>query len=116
VNLVLSVALTAWLGLTGVAIGTTVGYLSLMPYFVSFAFAGKGVGVADFARVVWRPVYGLGLGLAALLGVVRLLVPLDHIEVVLGVTIAGTLGYWLAFYRLGMDAGERRFIRSVLRR
>ena len=64
VNLVLSVVFTAWLGLIGVAIGTTAAYLALIPYFVSFAFQGKGVTVGDFARQVWRPVYGLAAALA----------------------------------------------------
>ncbi len=116
VNLVLSVVLTALLGLVGVAIGTTAAYLLLMPYFVSFAFRGKDVTVADFARTVWRPVYGLALALGAALGALRLMTPLDHLPVVLGVTIVATLGYWGAFYALALDAGERALIRTVIGR
>jgi len=116
VNLVLSVALTAWLGLIGVAIGTTMGYLAALPYFVSFAFRGRGVTLQDFARNVWLPAYGAGGVLAALLLAARLAVPLDHIWSVALVCAGGVLGYWLAIYALAFSTDERAFFRGVLRR
>jgi O-antigen/teichoic acid export membrane protein len=115
-NLALSIVLTASFGLIGVAIGTTVGYLALMPYFVSFAFKGHNVRIAEFARIAWLPAYGLGLLLAAALFVVRATVALDHVWSVAIAATAGVLGYWGAFYMFAMDDEEKRMVRGVVRR
>lgn len=116
VNLTLSVLLTAWLGLIGVAIGTTVGYLAALPYFVSFAFRGRGVAVGDFARQVWLPAYGAGAVLAALLLVTRIALPLNHVWSVGLVCAASVLGYWLSIYAFVLTTEERVFFRGVLKR
>lgn len=115
-NLVLSVALTAWLGLVGVAIGTSGAYLLLAPYFASFAFAGRGVAVRDFARLVWIPTYGGAALLALCLLAVRSLVPLDSLVAVVGVAGAAISAYWAGIYFLVLDPGEQAFMRSVIRR
>jgi len=116
VNLTLSVALTAWLGLIGVAIGTTAAVVIMMPYFVSFAFEGRDVTARDFARAAWIPAYGLGAILALALLAARVAFPLDHIWSVVGVAGAGVLGYWAAFLVFVLDANERELIRTIIRR
>jgi len=116
INLALSIALTAWLGVVGVAIGTFVAYIALIPYFASFALAGRGVTAADFTRVVWTPAYGLGLVLAAGLLAVRLVVPLDHLWSVLAVLVVAVVAYWGGFYLLATDPEERAMLRSVFGR
>lgn len=116
INLILSVTLTAWLGLIGVAIGTTVGYLAAMPYFVSFAFRGRGISVGEFARQVWLPAYGAAAVLALLLLAARLAFPLDHALSLGLVCVCAVLGYWLAIYALALTDAERVFFRSVIRR
>ena len=116
VNLLLSIALTAWLGLIGVAIGTTVGYLAATPYFVSFAFRGRGISVGEFARSVWAPAYSAAIVLALLLLAVRLAVPLDHTWSVGLVCVVAVLGYWGVIYTVALKPEERLFFRSVARR
>lgn len=116
VNLVLSIALTAWLGLIGVAIGTTGAYVLLVPYFASFAFTGRGVTTADFARLVWVPTYGLAAILALGLLAIRLAFPLDSLASVIVVAAAAVVGYWVAFYFAVLDPGERAFMRGVVSR
>jgi len=115
-NLVLSVALTAWLGLIGVAIGTTAGYLLAVPYFMSFAYEGRGVTVGDFARTAWLPAYAPGVLLAVLLGVARLALPLDNVWSVAAVAGGAVLCYWAGIFFLILDPGERAFARGVLSR
>ena len=116
VNLALSVALTAWLGLIGVAIGPPVAFIALIPYFVSFAFKGRDVSVSDFMRAAWITAYGLGAILALVLIAARLAFPLDHVWSVLGVALAGVAGYWAAFLVFVLDEGERALVRTIVRR
>ena len=116
VNLVLSVALTAWLGLIGVAIGTTGAYLLLVPYFASFAFKGRGVKARDLAGAAWIPAYTGGILLAAGLLALRLAVPLDHVWSVVAAIVGGVGAYWLAFYVLVLRPDERDLVRSIARR
>lgn len=114
VNLILSIALTAAFGLIGVAIGTTLGYLLLTPYFASFAFAGRGVTAADFWRLVWKPSYGLAVLLAAGLIAIRSAFPLNELIPVILVAATGLVAYWATFFVLVLDPGERAFVRGVL--
>jgi O-antigen/teichoic acid export membrane protein len=116
VNFVLSIALTAWLGLVGVALGTTVGYLALLPYFASFAFSGTGVTARDLASRAWIPAYGGGVVLAAVLLVVRLSVPLDHVWSLCVTVGLSVVAYWAGFLLLATDADERRMLRSLFAR
>jgi O-antigen/teichoic acid export membrane protein len=116
VNLVLSLVLTALFGLVGVAIGTTVGYLALMPYFASFAFAGRGVTIREFAKEVWVPAYGGALVLALALVAVRLAIPLDQVWSVVAVIVAAVGAYWAGLYMLAADVTDRQLVRDILGR
>jgi peptidoglycan biosynthesis protein MviN/MurJ (putative lipid II flippase) len=116
VNLVVSVALTPLIGLDGVAIGTTAGYLSVFPAFMRFALRRNGLSAWEFARVVWLPAYGTGAVLAGALLVVRGLVPLNTLPVVLGVAAAAVLVAWLAFYAVLLSSEERAMFRRMVRR
>lgn len=114
-NLVLSIALTAWLGLIGVAIGTTAAYVLGVPYFASFAFKGRGVTVRDFAHWAWIPAYGWAIVLALVLLAARLTLPLDTLWSVIAVAAVGIVGYWAAIFFLVFDAGERALARGIVR-
>ena len=114
-NLALSLALTPLLGLEGVAIGTTVPYLVVFPFQVRLVMSVAPVNVADFAREVWVPAYVTGLGLAAALGAVRLIAPLDSILPLLAVAAAGVLAYWAAYYVLWLRPDERALVGDVVR-
>jgi O-antigen/teichoic acid export membrane protein len=115
-NLGLSLALTPSLGLNGVVLGTTIPYVVCGPLVLVIAIRTFDVTLTDFIEHVWRPVFSLAMPLAAVLIVVRLTVPLHHAVVVGGVTSAAVAGYWLAFYGLELNAGERLLIRSLVSR
>ena len=107
INLALSLILTPILGLEGVVLGTTVAYAVVLPVYVRYALRRFDLSVGDLARAAWMPAYITGAVLAAVLGLVRLVVPLDSAVVVLGVTAAGIIGAWLAIFLFWFDAGER---------
>lgn len=115
-NLIVSVALTAWLGLIGVAIGTTVGFLVVLPYSASVGFKGRGVRVATFARQVWAPAYGLAVALALLLLAVRASVPLEEAWAVVLACTGGVAAYWLSVYAIAFTPAERAFFRGLVAR
>jgi hypothetical protein len=114
INLAVSLILTPILGLEGVAIGTAVGNAAMIPFFVSYALTKFGLTVGDLARSAWKPGYITGAGLAAALGLVRLLVPLDSAVVVLGVAAAGVLASWLVIYFFWFDVNERGLLLRLL--
>ena len=115
-NLALSLILTPIVGLEGPVIGTTAAYLALLPLFMRFALQRREVGLRDFARAAWIPCYGFGLALAALMGLARLVIPLDSASVVVALAAGGVAAYWAAFYAFAMDAGERDVVRGILGR
>jgi O-antigen/teichoic acid export membrane protein len=115
VNLTLSVVLTWQLGLVGVAIGTTVGYMVSFPLFVHEALSTTAVSLGEFTRRVWLPAYGVGAVLAVALALTRLLLPLDSILALAAVCIVGVLLAWAAFYRLCMEPDERAMLRGLVR-
>jgi O-antigen/teichoic acid export membrane protein len=115
VNLTLSIVLTWQLGLVGVAIGTTIGYLVAFPLFMREALRTTTVSVGEFARRVWLPAYAVGAALAAALALTRLVLPLNSILELAVVCIAGVLLAWAAFYRLCMDSDERAILRGLVR-
>ena len=66
-NLVLSVSLTAALGLEGVTIGTTGAFAIAMPFYLSYVARRRGLSLGVFAGRVWVVIYGLAAILAAAL-------------------------------------------------
>lgn len=115
VNLGASVALASEFGLNGVAAGTTIGYLSMFPFFMRFVFTRHSLSVREFARQVWLPAYGTGAFLAACLLVVRQLLVLDQFVVVFAVAGAAVLGYWAVFATVWLSREERRMFLGFLR-
>jgi O-antigen/teichoic acid export membrane protein len=113
VNLALSLALTPWLGLTGVVLGTTVASVVVIPFFAVPEMRHWRVSARELAREAWVPVYGLALGLLALLLAARWLLPMDHALVVLAVCVAACLAYWVAFYAVALTPSERQLVRGV---
>jgi O-antigen/teichoic acid export membrane protein len=115
VNLGVSLALTPWLGLEGVVLGTTIGYLAVFPAFLHVVVTRLPVTVGELAREVWIPAFGLGLVLATALVGVRALVSVDTLPEVAVVSALGIGGYFVAFYAVCLRPSERRLARSLLR-
>ena len=106
-NFAISLALTPLVGLEGPVIGTTAAYLLMFPWFMRVVLARRSIGLGELARSAWLPVYGLGAVLAAILLVLRVVVPLDSPAVVIGLAGGGALAYWAAFWALALDREER---------
>lgn len=114
-NLGLSLALTPWIGLEGVAIGTTLPYLVVFPFQLRLVLPVAGVSVRELVAHVWVPAYSLGLALAVALVAVRLLLAPDTVAGVVGVAGLGVVAYWIAYYALWLRAHERKLIRDTAR-
>ena len=114
-NLVLSLALTPWLGLVGVTLGTTIPYLIVYPLVLRLALSIVPLRVGELARESWLPAYSLGIVLAVLLGVAELTLDLGHLLPLAAVALAGLAGYWAAYFVLWMHPDERRLVRDVAR-
>ena len=94
-------------------IGTAVPYFAVFP-FVMRVRAGRGAGAGgDTAAGVVPPAYVVGLALAGGLVLLRGFAEPDTVVSVLAASVVGVAGYWLAFYLVVMDTGERRLVREV---
>jgi hypothetical protein len=113
---VLSLALTPSLGLEGPALGTAIAYVAGFPLMLRLGLAVGGLTLGELARGAWAPAYALGAMLAAALVGARLAIDPDSLAPVAALVVGGPLAYWAAYYGLVMDAGERAFVRSLVRR
>ena len=114
-NLGLSLALTPWLGLEGVAIGTTLPYLVVFPFQLRLVLPVAGVSIRELVDQVWIPAYTLGAALAGALVAARLLLEPDTVVVVVAVAGIGVLAYWTAYYLTWLRPHERKLIRDTAR-
>jgi O-antigen/teichoic acid export membrane protein len=115
VNLSVSLALTPWLGLEGVVLGTTVGYLAVFPVFLRVLVRRLPVTIEELVREVWVPAFSLGLALGGVLVAARLVLDIDTLATVGAAAVIGIAGYFAAYYVLWLRPSERRLFRSLLR-
>ena len=115
-NLVLSLALTPVLGLEGPALATAIPFALAFPLMLGVGLRAGGVALGEVARHAWVPAYGLGVVLAAALVGLRLVAAPESLPAVVGAAVAGVAAYWVAFYALVLDPGERALARGTLRR
>jgi hypothetical protein len=108
--------LTPELGLEGPAIATALPFFVAFPAMLRVGLNASGAGLGELARRAWLPTYALGAALAGMLVALRLATGPETLPVVLGAAVAGVLAYWLAFYALVLNAGERALVRGLLRR
>ncbi|MEX2024209.1 MAG: hypothetical protein WD993_03930, partial [Thermoleophilaceae bacterium] len=112
----LALALAGPLGIEGVAIATAVPYVLLFPYLMRATLRAVPVPVGELVRRAFAPAWSLGALLAGALVAVRLALDPESALAVLAVAVAAPVGYWLAYYALWLDAGERRLVRDLARR
>jgi O-antigen/teichoic acid export membrane protein len=112
-NLALSLALTPWLGLEGVVLGTLVPYCLWTPAFLRAGLRHFGVTWRQMAQRVWLPGYASCAIVAALLIPLRLTVSLDSVPALLAAVGAGLATAWMALWIVFLDPGERRLVRSL---
>lgn len=114
-SLSLSLALTAWLGLDGLVLGTTVAYLAVTPFLFRKLLELFPLSLGEFAREVWVPAYVTGAGLAVFAVAARLALQLDSVAAVVAVALAGVTGYWLVYYAVWLRPSERALVRNLVR-
>ena len=112
-NLALSIALTPILGVEGPALGTAVPFALAAPFVLRLTLEVSGATVAELMRAAWLPAYGLGALLAAALGLLQALLPIDSLAVLSVLLVGGPLVYWLAYGLLVMSADERALVASL---
>ena len=115
-NVVLALCLAPGLGLEGVAIATTVPYVLLFPLLLRRATEAVPVPVAELMRRGFGPPLAAGVALAALVLGARLVLSPESLVSVAALAGGAMAVYWAAFYLVAMDPGERRLVRSLLRR
>jgi O-antigen/teichoic acid export membrane protein len=115
-NLALSLALTPSLGLEGPALGTAIPFVLAFPVLLRLALAAAGAELSELARRAWVPAYSLGALLAGALVGIRLVLDPSGVAAVAAIALAGVGGYWLAYWVMWLDQGERALVRGLVRR
>ncbi len=114
-NLCVTLPLTPFLGVTGIALGITVPQLLTLPWFLRIAIREFNVDVRVLARGAWLPALVSSSALAVGLVVVRELIH-PHTLPVVAAMVAGGLGavfasYWFVWF----DPSERTLILRLMR-
>jgi O-antigen/teichoic acid export membrane protein len=116
INLVLSLALAPLLGLEGVALGTTLAYMVVLPFWVRYMLRRFDLGVGELARAAWLPAYSAAALAAGLALLARLTMPLDSAPVVLAVLAVAVASGWAVVFLGFFTSDERRLAREVVGR
>jgi O-antigen/teichoic acid export membrane protein len=114
-NAALSLALTPWLGLNGVVLGTTIPYILAFPAFLRLALPEFGVSLAELAREVWLPAYATAIVVAAGLVALRFSVELSTIPACAAAGLGALLVYWSIYYAVWLRPNERLLVRTLAR-
>jgi O-antigen/teichoic acid export membrane protein len=113
-SVALALALTPPFGLDGVALATAIPYVVLFPYLLRIVLRAIPVPPGELLRRAFAPAWALGAVLAGALVAARSALDLDTAIVVAALSLGGLAAYWVAFYALWLDRGERELVRSVL--
>jgi hypothetical protein len=114
-NLVMSLALTPWLGLEGVVIGTAVPYLAAFPFLIRVVLEEVPAGLTRLVRESFLPALSLGAALAACLAAARLVGDPDSLPILLALITGSVVAYWVVFYLAWLSPPERRLVHDVAR-
>ena len=114
-NIILSLALTSELGLEGPAVATATAFALAFPFLLRLGLRAARVRLGELARAAWLPAYSLGALLAGALVALRLAAEPSGLPAVTAAGVLGVGGYWLAYYALFLDPGERALVRGLIR-
>ncbi len=113
-TIVLALILVPAFGLDGAALATAIPYVLLFPYMLRVTLNAVPVPLGELVRRSFAPAWLLGAVLAAALLWVRIaLEPVSAIAVA-GSALGGLGAYWIAYYLLCLDPGERALARSIV--
>jgi hypothetical protein len=112
-TVVLALALVSPFGLDGAAIATAVPYVVFFPYMLRITLRAVPVPLGELVRRSFAPAWVLGGVLAVALIAVRLTVDPQSAPAVAATALAGLVAFWIAYYALWLDSGERSLVRAV---
>ena len=115
-NLVLSIGLTAWLGLEGIMLGTALPYVLLFPVFVAKITRTFGVTRTDLVLRSLGPAWAAGAVAAAVLVGIRLAAEPSSAASVALTAAAGLLAGYGTYLVAFAGENERRLLRRLLGR
>jgi O-antigen/teichoic acid export membrane protein len=113
-NLAVSLALTPWLGLNGVVLGTLIPNVLSVPFLVRIMVRHFPITIRDLARDVWIPVYSVCLPAAAVLVAIRVFAEPANLLGLAAAAIAGLAVAWGLFWTFFMSSNERRLVLSFV--
>jgi O-antigen/teichoic acid export membrane protein len=114
-NLVLSLGLTPLLGLEGVALGTTLAYVAILPFWVTDMLRRTGIGARELAVQAWLPAYAAGAVVVGVALAARAALPLDEPVAVFGALLAAVAVGWAFLAFAFSTPDERRLARELFR-
>ena len=115
-TIVLALILVPADGLDGAALAMAIPYVALFPYMLGVTLRAVPVPLAELVRRAFVPAWALGALLAAALVAVRLTIDPASAVAVAGTAFGALAAYWLVYYALALDAGERQLVRAIARR
>ena len=107
VNLVLSIALAKPLGVTGVIIGTLVGYGITVPLYIRLALEELGMGIEPFLRRAILPILPWAAVFAGVIGLTAILVNPSSLLAIALCCVPASLVYIAGVVRFAMTHDER---------
>jgi O-antigen/teichoic acid export membrane protein len=115
INLVISIALVRPLGISGVIIGTLIGYGITAPLYIRLALILLSMGAGQFVREAILPVLVWALVFAALLAATAWFVQPAQLITIAACCIPAGIVYVLGVARFAISAEERGSLFGFLR-
>jgi O-antigen/teichoic acid export membrane protein len=115
INLVISIALVHPLGISGVIIGTLVGFGITAPLYIRLALNLLSMGIGQFVREAILPVVVWALVFAALLAATAWFIQPAQLITIAACCIPAGIVYVLGVARFAMSAEERGSLFGFLR-
>jgi O-antigen/teichoic acid export membrane protein len=115
INLVISIALVRPLGISGVIIGTLIGYGITAPLYIRLALNLLSMGVGQFVREAILPVLVWALVFAAILAATAWFIQPTQLITIAACCIPAGIVYVLGVARFAMSAEERGSLFGFLR-
>ena len=115
-NLTLSIALTAWLGLEGVMLGTAIPYVIAWPFYLRKSAHSFDVRTRELLREAVVPAWIVGAALALLLVAARMTYDPESLLTVAATAVGGLVLAYLAYSLVFFGENDRRLVRRLLGR
>ena len=114
-NLILSLILVQWYGILGVILGTVIPNLIILPIIIPYGLKLAGMKIRKVASGLWLKTYPIaGVSAIVLVFTQWFYEPRSLIDVGI-LAFFGLAIFWIIFYKLGLNTGERRQLKKYVR-